>query len=126
LKTMITGTFISPEGKVEEIEKDWKLEDIQEIIGGYIDGLYLGDDFVMYVDEEGLMKNLPVNPIASLVYLTSSNVEEYLVGNAIIFKKGTDGYEKSATLDDVLKESGAHFIKEFIKIMNQEDEESVY
>lgn len=43
---------------------DFKWEELYEAIGGYIEIVRLGED-ILIVDEEGLCKQLPINPIAT-------------------------------------------------------------
>lgn len=44
-----------------------ELETLQNEVGGYIETITLPDGAVMIVDEEGLLKNYPLNEYASLV-----------------------------------------------------------
>jgi len=39
--------------------------DVSELVGGYIEFLRVGDDAHAYIDEEGKLKGLPVNEVAS-------------------------------------------------------------
>lgn len=57
---------------------DGKYQEIKDVIGGLIDCVR-GDDFVGYVDDEGLVKGLEFNPIASILF------GQYLVGDVIVF-----------------------------------------
>lgn len=50
---------------------------IQEAVGGYIDCVR-GDDFIGYVNDEGLLIGLPYNPIASILFGRN------LVGNVLV------------------------------------------
>jgi len=51
---------IQPDNGVEFL-----LEEMQSIVGGYIEVLYLSDGRLMVVNEEGLLRKLPFNPIAT-------------------------------------------------------------
>lgn len=44
---------------------DFKLREVQKMIGGYVEVVYLRDGRIMLVDEEGLLKGLPLNRAAS-------------------------------------------------------------
>ena len=59
-------------------------------VGGYMEIVYpmrLDSSLIMVVNEEGLLMNLPVNPIAS--YLYGMDVHGHpIVGNVIILKNG--------------------------------------
>jgi hypothetical protein len=57
---------------------DGKYQDIRDIIGNWIDCVR-GDDFVGYVDDEGLVSGLEFNPIASILF------GQYLVGDVVVF-----------------------------------------
>jgi len=60
------------------------LAEMQEMIGGYIERVNLNNPGkVMYVDEDGLAKNLEVNSFAT--FLTGTTI----VGNAVIL----DGFD---------------------------------
>lgn len=73
------------------IEKREDIPDLmkaQEFIGGYVEVLRLPNGDVLLFDEEGTMKNLPVNDEAS--YLLQSLYEQpttLLVGNVIHLPK---------------------------------------
>lgn len=57
------------------------LEHLQKLVGGYVEAAPLPDDmpnFVMYVDEEGLLKGLPENLGASVL------ARQRLVGPAVL------------------------------------------
>lgn len=48
--------------------KRFTLQEMQQIIGGYVRGIKLGDDRAMLIDEDGLAKQLPPNKFASLMF----------------------------------------------------------
>ena len=86
-------------GSIIEVDIDNTLEALQAAVEGYIETLLLiPDQAVMIVNEEGLLKGLPVNPFASAVAGTT------IVGNALIV--GIDG-ERFADIPDKI----AHQIK---------------
>lgn len=57
--------LIRAEGKPSKVEpkkgKSFTLKELQTFVGGYIEILGLDDDFVFVVDEEGKLKEKPVN-----------------------------------------------------------------
>lgn len=57
---------------------DEELHALQTAIGGYIEAVTLAEDAVMIVDEEGLLKVLCQNALASLV------ARQQIVGTAVI------------------------------------------
>lgn len=85
--------LIRPDGTVEDVVpkngKKFKLEESQALVGGYIEFVQplgrallrfhgLPPNAIMYVDEEGLLKGLPLNPRASLLACRR------IVGNALV------------------------------------------
>ena len=56
--------------KVLEIEpkndKKYDLEDVQALVGGYVELVHLNGDNIMLLDEDGLLKNKPVNMQATI------------------------------------------------------------
>lgn len=67
---------VHPGGLIEtRIIKDGKdtLKDMQNLVGGYVENVHpahvkLPEQFMMVVNEEGHIHNLPINPIASRIY----------------------------------------------------------
>ena len=57
---------------------DEELHALQTAVGGYIETVTLAEDAVMIVDEEGLLKALNQNALASLV------ARQQIVGTAVI------------------------------------------
>jgi|APSaa5957512535_1039671.scaffolds.fasta_scaffold24847_8 hypothetical protein len=72
---------------------------LREIIGGYLELMNLPGKNVMYVDENGLEKELPVNKTASEI----AGLEVPMLGNALItavdFSKNPDGTPIDVVLD---------------------------
>ena len=63
---------------ITEIQPE--LEDCQKVVGGFVEMVYLEDGRQMLVNEEGLLKELPYNPIASQL------AGHTIVGNAIVLE----------------------------------------
>ena len=60
---------------------DFKLDELQKIVGGYIETINLPGGSLMVVNEEGLLDGLPSNRLASrLAY-------QPIVGNAVVMAK---------------------------------------
>lgn len=59
------------------------LEDMQEFVGGYVEGLRLKNGHTLYVNEEGRLKGLPVNKMATAFWSASYNTQSKIVGNVI-------------------------------------------
>ena len=59
---------------------DFSLEELKQAIGGgYIEVVYLPDNRVMVIDEEGKLKQMPLNHAASMLYLRDTIVGDALV-----------------------------------------------
>ena len=61
-------------------DKSPTLKEMQKLVGGYIEVIYLDSGDQMIVDEEGLLKQKEINRDASII---KGNV---IVGNVIILK----------------------------------------
>ncbi len=79
---------------IKMIEIPNELKALQEEVGGYIETLTLRHGAVMIVNEEGLLKNYPLNDTASL----AANC--MIHGTALIF-----GYE-----DDMMTDVPAYYL----------------
>ncbi len=62
VKTDGTVTEVRPKNGI-----DFVLEELQEIVGGYIEIVNIKDG-LMVVNEEGKIKNLPINKLATIIY----------------------------------------------------------
>lgn len=79
-------TLIKADGTVSDVASDRKLslEEMQKLVGGYIERVRISGG-EMYVDEEGLIKQLPLNLRASML------AGRELVGNALVFTRKVRG-----------------------------------
>lgn len=61
--------WIPVQGRAKEVMPangtDFQLREVQKMVGGYVEVVYLRDGRVMLVDEEGLLKGAPLNREAS-------------------------------------------------------------
>ena len=71
---------------VKETDAEGMLHDLQDAVDGYIEIVRpfgnSGGHLVMVVNDEGLIRDLPVNPIGSLIY------GDLIVGAIVIMKEG--------------------------------------
>lgn len=72
------ATLIKSSGQHIDDYPSATLEQMQKAVGGYIEPVYTHDKVVV-VDEEGLLKNLPLN------IEVSAMVGKMIVGDAIVF-----------------------------------------
>jgi len=91
----VRGVVVPVEGPVREVNVDG-LDGMKEAIGGgWIEGVTLRQAR-MYVDEEGLLRGLPVNPRASALYLfTHGIISTPIVGDVLILGPIVDDGEDS-------------------------------
>lgn len=87
--------FIDPDGTVGKKTIRMDFEGLQEAVGGYIQQLYLAPGIWAWVNEEGKIDNLPVNPKATaFCHLVGPNIapDDYVVGTMIV--TGKEGKQK--------------------------------
>jgi hypothetical protein len=75
--------IIRSNGTVEQLSprKKFTLEDLQAAVGGYIEAIP-GSHNRAFCNEEGLLRNLPLNPLAS------EDFHRRLVGDVVVLEKG--------------------------------------
>ena len=64
--------------------RTFELEEMQKIVGGYIELVRLNDGRIIVVNEDGLNLNLPVNIDATNILRRDHSTAQYIVGNAIV------------------------------------------
>ena len=66
------ATILRVDGDSEEVQPrngiDFSLEELQKIVGGYIEIVKVSNRQIMVVDNEGKLKGKPVNLMASFLY----------------------------------------------------------
>ena len=77
-----------PNGDFQETQPNngstFELEELQEVVGGYIEIVRLNDGRIIIVNEDGLSLNLPVNIEATNILRRDHSTTEYIVGTAIV------------------------------------------
>jgi hypothetical protein len=89
LNDMVKGTVYKSNGKIEDksfSKKNITLKEMQEVVGGYIEFLYLKDNLVMVVNEEGKMVGLPFNARATQL-IKENNINDIIVGDVLVINK---------------------------------------
>jgi hypothetical protein len=100
LERPVRGVVIRPDCTYEEVVFK-QLTDYQKAIDGFITAVrfysYDGVEVACgYVDDEGLLKKLPLNPLGSAISFLFGN-SPYLAGNLIIVGKAdAEGYDTDA------------------------------
>jgi hypothetical protein len=79
---------------IEDSKDEPSLKEAQEFVGGYVEGITFPNGDYLIINEEGKLKNLPLNPEATVLwratfdndnYITGRN--DFVVGPAILIKK---------------------------------------
>lgn len=78
--------ILKASGKVIETKPkngtDFSLEELNEIVGGYIEVIRtINDNQIMVLNEEGKLKHLPVNQRATALY---PNLADIIVGDVLV------------------------------------------
>lgn len=97
----IRAVIVTPDGVIRLTDIDNELSAFQQVVGGYIEGVY-GEDFTVYVNEEGLLQRLPINR-----YVTAlPEIPPVLVGTALIVGAADEeGYDTDVP-DHIIKHYG--------------------
>ena len=64
--------------------KTFNLDELQSFVGGYIEIIYLNDNELMVVNEEGKINDLPVNVNATEIFWKHLNTSDYICGDALV------------------------------------------
>jgi len=87
-KTMI---LIKTDGTVSEIPNTGYESIVAAIGGGFLEAISMGDGHAAYIDEEGKLKNLPVNPVATFLwYKRLQPMNDWLCGDCVIVRSVND------------------------------------
>ncbi len=82
------ATLIHADGRIEEVRpkngKEFTLTELQGYVGGYIELVRHGKQNI-FCDEDGKLKDKPVNVVASHMYPL---VGDFFVGDVIVCEKG--------------------------------------
>lgn len=78
--------IIKSDGTVMEVEprngKNFELQEMQSVVGGHIEVLWLGDN-LMIVNEEGKLNNLPINVKATRLLRGTIYQPDIVVGDVL-------------------------------------------
>ena len=74
--------------KIHIIKRDIELEEMQKLVGGLIEIATLENGDILIFDEEGKLKEKPINEEATKLYRNNFITDDFIVGDVIILKKG--------------------------------------
>ena len=79
--------IIKTDGQVISVQpkngKDFTLQELKVIVGGYIEIIRMNDKF-MVVNEEGKLDQLPYNAPATGLYWDNVGCNDYIVGDVLV------------------------------------------
>ena len=82
------ATIYKTTGEVIEVSPkngtDFSLEELQAIVGGYIEVVSLRDGRLICVDEEGKLKGYERNHKATDVFRAAIRTNDFIVGDALV------------------------------------------
>ena len=73
--------------EIKRNEDSPSLSDAQKFVGGWVEVVQVNDG-VLIIDEEGKLKDKPVNEVASKMYADKYGDEDIIVGDAIYIPNG--------------------------------------
>lgn len=62
----------------------FSLSELQTAVGGNIEIVRLSKNLLMVLDEEGKLKDKPLNLIATRLYRVLAKIDDYIVGDVLI------------------------------------------
>jgi hypothetical protein len=73
--------------------ESFTLEELQDFVGGYIELVRLSEDVVMFVNEEGKLNGLHVNPKATILASAEEAIgpTDIIVGDAVVMTRKEAG-----------------------------------
>jgi hypothetical protein len=88
--------WIKTSGEVIEVHpkndgKVFTIEELKGFVDGFIECVFLNDKQVLVVNEEGKLKGMPYNPVATEVYCMAFQPNrDIIVGDALLCKLGEE------------------------------------
>jgi len=73
--------------EIQSKEDSPSLSEAQKFVGGWVEVVQVNDG-VLIIDEEGKLKDKPVNEVASKMYADKYGDEDIIVGDAIYIPNG--------------------------------------
>ena len=73
--------------EIQSKEDSPSLSEAQKFVGGWVEVVQVNDG-VLIIDEEGKLKDKPVNEVASKMYADKYGDEDIIVGDAIYVPNG--------------------------------------
>jgi hypothetical protein len=84
-KEKANGLFISVNGLIQKKQfsnEKINLKEMQDCVGGRIEFVYLPENKILVVNEEGKLNDLPLNGLATMKFW--DNIRDMIVGNVLL------------------------------------------
>lgn len=88
--------WIKADGTLLEVHpknkgQEFTLDELKSYVGGWIECIFLNQRQVMVINEEGKLRGLPYNTMATEAYrLVFQPTDEFIVGDALLCDVGTE------------------------------------
>ena len=83
----MTATIIKADGTRQDVtprnKKDFQLDELQDIVEGYIEKVHLSNTQIMVVNEEGHLLEKPYNYNATVI-CHMAGIRDVIVGNVLV------------------------------------------
>ena len=80
-------TIMTTVKEIQSKEDSPSLSEAQKFVGGWVEVVQVNDG-ILIIDEEGKLKDKPVNEVASKMYADKYGDEDIIVGDAIYVPNG--------------------------------------
>lgn len=81
-------------------QKEFSLEDYQKIVGGWIEYVHVYEDISMFCDEEGKIKGLPINNLATQYIRTKRPFDDVICGDIVFSKTDDEGEDVAFNMEE--------------------------
>lgn len=86
-----------------------QLKELQEAVGGWVQAVDFTPQLTIWVNEEGKLHGLPINPMATFLWEKYFGLTDYICGN-VIFTGGTDSEGYTLGLNEETAEQLRKFL----------------
>jgi hypothetical protein len=89
---VLAGIEIKTDLSLGQLE-DGTYNSVSKAVGGYIEHITLHgvfEGYSLYINEEGKLLNLPINPVATAIWERVYGRTDFLVGDAVLVSSKTD------------------------------------
>ena len=76
---------------IEDSKDEPSLKEAQDFVGGYVEGITLPNGDYLIVNEEGKLKDLPLNPEATALWKATFDNDQYMLKVVARDAVGADG-----------------------------------